>query len=134
MNSSVNSPIFLIITTVIIIFAIVITAVVQGTPEPSFSQVITVGPVWISDSWSCTSDADFMVHGTLRASNDTSTLAINISGLGTQTIYYFDTGYMETFSVGSPGNDTMTITRTGSITGWITLQTTSDANASCIQN
>ena len=34
------------VSTAIIIFAIVITATVQGPPEKAFSQVITVGPVW----------------------------------------------------------------------------------------
>jgi len=133
LKSSINSPIFLAIATAIVIFSIVITAVVQGTPQQPFSQVITVGPVWKSNSWSCTSEADFMVHGVLRALEDTATLAISISNLGTQATYYFDTGYMETFSVGSPANHIMTITRTGPITGWITLQTTSGAIASCTQ-
>jgi len=34
----------------IIVFAIVITAVVQGPPPKTFSQVITVGPIWRGDS------------------------------------------------------------------------------------
>jgi len=128
------SSIFLAIGAVIvIIFAIVITALAQGPPEKSFSQIITVGPVWNTNTWSCTSDADFMVYGTLRSLQG-ATLTISISGLGTQSLYSLNAGQIETFSVGSPASHTMTITGTGAtVTGWITLQTTSGATASCTQ-
>ena len=67
--------------TAIIIFAIVITAAVQGTPENSSSfQVITVGPVWNTDTWICTSDAEFMVHAVLVAYEVNSELEIFVSG------------------------------------------------------
>jgi len=117
---------------VIIIAAIVITAFIQGPHEKPFSQVITVGPVWNSNQWSCTSDADFMIYGTLRGLEG-AMLAITISDLGTQSLYSFDAEKMETFSVGSPAGHMVTIIRTGTVTGWITLQTTSDAQASCTQ-
>lgn len=118
---------------VVIIFAVAITAVIQGPSEKAFSQIITVGPVWRSDTWTCTSDANFLVHGTLRGLAG-STLTISISDLGTQSLYSLNAGQIETFSVGSPAGHTMTITGTGAtVTGWITLQTRSDATASCTQ-
>lgn len=118
--------------TIIIIFAIVITDTVQSQHTPSFSQVVTVGPIWATDTWSCTSSADFIVHGTLRGLAN-SQLSIAINGLGTQSLYSLDSGKMQTFDLGSPGGHTMTITRTGTITGWITMQTMSGAKASCTQ-
>jgi len=132
-----SSPVFLTaVTIIIIIFAIAITAAVQSqspNKEASFSKIITVGPVWSSDTWACTSDKDFIIHGVLRGLNG-SQLEISISDLGTQSLYTPDAGKLETFSVGAPGGHTMTITRTiAAITGWITLQTESDANASCTQ-
>ena len=131
------SPVFLTaVTIVIIIFAIIITASVQSQTqkeEASFSKIITVGPVWSSDNWACTSDKDFIVHGVLRGLNG-SQLEISISDLGTQSLYTPDPGKLETFSVGAPGGHTISITRTiAPITGWLTLQTESDANANCIQ-
>ena len=130
-----SSPVFLTaITVIIIIFAIVITASVQSQPskkESSFSKIITVGPVWSSDTWACTSDKDFIVHGTLRGLNG-SQLEISISDLGTQSLYALDTGKLEAFSIGAPGGHVMAITRSiAAITGWLTLQTESDANANC---
>ncbi len=128
-----NSQILLVsAATVVIIFAIVITAVVQGSNGSGFSQIITVGPLWNSDSWSCTSDSDFIVHGTLRGLEG-ALLEVGITNLGTQSLYSFNAEEMESFSIGSPGNHIMTITRTGTITGWLTLQTTTDATASCTQ-
>ena len=125
------------VTIIIIIFTVVITAIVQsqvqGKPEKAFSQVITVGPVWTSNIWSCTSDADFMVYGALRGLAG-SLITVAISDLGSQSLYSLDAGTLQTFSIGSPAGHTMTITSSGNtVTGWITLQTTSDANASCTQ-
>lgn len=129
--SSSQPQIFLTITTiVIIVFAVVITALVQGSPEPTFSQIITVGPVWTTNTWSCTSDADFIVHGTIRSIGDAQ-LAIGISELGTQSLYTFVPSDLYSFTIGSPADHIMTLTRTGTVTGWITLQTVSDATASC---
>ena len=129
--SSSQSHLFLTITTiVVIVFAVVITALVQGSPEPTFSQIITVGPVWSTDTWSCTSDADFIVHGTIRSIGDAQ-LAIGISDLGTQSLYTFVPSNLYSFTIGGPADHTMTLTRTGTVTGWITLQTVSGATASC---
>jgi len=66
---------------VIIVFAIGITAAVQGTPDKPMSQIITVGPVWNTDSWECTSDADFMVYATLRGIGESPQIQINIQDL-----------------------------------------------------
>jgi len=117
--------------TVIIVFAIVITATVQGQSGQAFSQVITAGPIWSTDAWSCTSDADFMIHGALRANGPTNQISISMPTMGTQSLYALDQQKLETFSIGSPGG-TVIITRTGQITGFITLQTASDATASCM--
>ena len=122
----------LIGATLVIIFAIVITAIINGPPEKPFSQIISVGPVWTANTWSCTSDADFIVYGTVRALTDAQ-LSISISGLGTQSLYTFDPSNLYSFTVGSPAGHTMTLTRAGTVTGWFTLQTTSGATASCTQ-
>ena len=89
-----------------------------------------MGPVWATDSWSCTSSGDFMVYGALRALSDAQ-LAISITGVGTQSLYTFDTSNMQSFSVGAPADQTMILTRTGTVTGFITLQTTAGSTASC---
>ena len=124
--------------TIIIIFAIVITATVQSstvqgpTTEKAFSQVITVGPVWPADGWICTSNADYVVHAVLISYGDTpSYLKIEISNKGGQPDFEFTPSKMETFSVGGDAGSTMTISSIGEITGFLTLQTLSDARASC---
>jgi hypothetical protein len=129
-----NSSLFPIAAAVIIIIiAIVITATVQSQHQPmTFSQVITVGPVWTTNAWSCTSNADYMVSGVLRGLGN-SQITIAITGLGSQSLYSLDPEKMQTFQVGSPADHTMTITRTGTVTGWITLQTMSGAKANCTQ-
>lgn len=121
------------VSTAIIIFAIVISATVQGPSEKAFSQVITVGPVWTTTTWSCTSDADYMVHGVMTSyGNTTSVLIISISGKGTQPDLQFTPLEMQSFSIGGPADSTMNIqVARGTITGFLTLQTTSDATASC---
>jgi len=106
--------------TVIIVFAIVITAAVQGPSGEAFSQIITVGPLWSTDAWSCTSDADFMIHGALRASVPGNQISISMPRIGTQSLYTLDSEKLETFSIGSPAG-TIIITRTGVVTGFITL-------------
>jgi len=118
------------VSVAIIISAIVLVDISRGPPEKALSKIITVGPVWPTNSWSCTSDADFVVHGVLRGLQGAQ-LEISISGLGSQSLFTFDEGKMESFSVGSPAGNVMVITRTGTVTGWITLQTTSDAIARC---
>ena len=125
------SSIFLTVVSVaIIISAIVLVDISRGPPEKALSKIITVGPVWPSNSWSCTSDADFIVHAVLRGLEGAQ-LSIAISDFGSQSLYTFEEGKMESFSVGGPAGNVMSITRTGTVTGWITLQTTSDAIARC---
>jgi len=97
----------------------------------SFSQISSVGPVWTTDSWLCTSDAVFMGYGALRGRGD-SLLEINISGIGTQSLYALEDEQMESFSVGASGDQQIIITRSGSITGFITIQTMSGAVANCV--
>ena len=74
---------------------------------------------------------DFMIYGSLRALGDGNQIAIAITGIGTQSLYELDSGQLETFSVGASADNTIVITRTGTITGFITMQTTSDASAGC---
>ena len=121
------------IAVIIIVAAIAISAKMQQMETPttkSFSQVVTVGPIWDTNSWTCTSTGDFIVNGALR-SVGTAQIQIGINGLGTQSLYALDAGKLQSFTVGSPAGHTMTITKTGTVTGWITMQTMSGANASC---
>jgi len=131
--SSLNKPSILLVSaaTVIIVIAIAVTAVVQGSTEKSFSQVITVGPVWDTDAWACISDANFMVHGALRGIGETPRVQISVEGSGTQSFYDLNIGELESFSIGAPAGKIISITRTGTVTGFITLQTMSDAIAGC---
>ena len=69
---------------IIIVFAIVLTATIHGAYDKSFSQIITVGPVWTSDSWICTSNENFIVHGVLISYDDPARLVISISNAGIQ--------------------------------------------------
>ena len=117
---------------VIIVFAIAISAALQGQVN-TFSQVITVGPVWNSDAWTCTSNADFIVHGALRGLGAEPQIQIGITGVGTQSFIVLEPTEMESFSVGASADGIITITRTGTVTGFFTLQTMSDATASCTQ-
>jgi len=118
---------------VIIVIAIGITAAVQGSPEKAMSQIITVGPVWSTDSWSCTSDAGFIVHAAIRGigADPLPLIQIWAEDRGTQSFYSMDNSETVSFSVGNAADKTITITRTGTVTGFLTLQTTSDAIASC---
>ena len=131
-SNTINSNSFLIIISIMtILLAIIIPVIILTNPEP-FSQIITVGPLWEGNSWICVSDSDFMVHGTLRGLEN-SQLEIFIENVGTQSLYSLYPGEMETFSVGSSAGNVIMITRTGTVTGFITLQTNADATASCIQ-
>jgi len=119
---------------IIIIFAIVITAAIQNSNEKSFSKILTVGPVWNTNTWLCTSTEEFLVHGVLIAYTDGARLTIAISGQGTQPDFRFAQAEMKTFSIGGPADSSIRITRSvGVITGYLTLQTSSDATASCEQ-
>ena len=115
----------------IVIILIAIGAFSVLEEEKSFSQILSVGPVWTTDSWLCTSDADFMVYGNLRGLAD-SLLEINVSEIGTQSLYTLEEGQLESFSVGASGGQQIIITRSGSITGFITMQTMSGAEANCV--
>ena len=118
---------------IIIVFAIVITAAVQASNETAtFSKIITVGPVWRTDTWLCTSTEEFLVHGVLVAYSDGVGLTIAVSGQGTQPDFRFDQNDMQSFSVGGPADSTIRISRSlGTVSGFLTLQTSSDAVASC---
>jgi len=123
--------------TAIIIFAIAISSLVisdavQNTSDKPFSKVITVGPVWIGDTWICNSDAEFIIHAVLNSYEEGSRLEIFVSGLGLQPDFMFEPNEMKTFSIGGPANSSIRITNSeGTITGFITLQTTSGASAAC---
>jgi hypothetical protein len=124
----------------VIIFAIVISisyqtqVLLSDNNTQSFSKVVTVGPVWKTNSWTCTSDKDFIINGILRGIG-TSQFSINVSEQGTQSLYTFlYDGQPESFSVGNKANQDITITRVGTVSGFLTLQTLSDAKASCIEN
>ncbi len=117
---------------VIILLAILIPATFLTLNDESFSKMITVGPLWESDSWTCVSDSDFMVYGTLRGLEN-SQLEIFIENVGTQSLYSLNPGEIETFSVGNTAGNEIIITGTGTITGFITLQTSADSTASCTQ-
>ena len=133
MSSNFGSNLFPIAAAVVIIvIAIGITAAVQGSSGKAMSQIITVGPVWSTDAWECTSDEDFMVHATLRGIGEGPLIQINAQDHGTQSFYNLNIAESETFSVGNQADKTITITRTGTVTGFLTLQTTSNAQASCI--
>ncbi len=127
------SVLFVSAATVIIIFAIVITASIQSSTIETFSQVITVGPVWNSISWTCTSDADYTVHATLIAYEENNRLIIFQSNRGTQPDFLLTPLEIQSFTVGGQADSTITITRSGEISGFITLQTTSGATASCTE-
>ncbi len=133
MEKTSGSSAFLIIgVAAILLVAIVIPLSFLAPNTEPFSKVITVGPIWEGDSWTCVSDSDFMVHGTLRGIGNAQ-LEIFIENVGSQSLYTFNPGEMETFSVGSTAGNEIIITRTGIVTGFITLQTSADATASCTQ-
>ncbi len=127
-----NSQIILTAITIVIIVSAVGIILSMQEDTKTFSKIITVGPIWTSDTWSCTSDKDFLVYGALRGLENAQ-ISISIPELGTQSLYTLDNGKMQTFTVGGQSDQTMIITRTGLVTGWLTLQTMSDANASCTQ-
>lgn len=115
---------------VIIVIAIYISAWVQGEANTTFSQIITVGPVWNDPVWSCTSDENFIVHGAVRGLGNAQ-LTIRVSNLGAQSLYEFDPERIVSFSVGAEGGQTITLLREGTLSGWLTLQTMSNADAGC---
>jgi len=92
---------------------------------------IFMGLFSLSFQIGATSEADFMVHGTMRGLAG-SLLEIDISGVGSQSLYALEEGQMESFSVGASGGDQVVITRSGTVTGFITIQTISGAEANCV--
>ena len=129
-----NTSSVVLIAAVLIIagFAIVTSALLQPKSE-SFSQILTFGPLWNNgNSWTCTSDASYLVHGALRGLQD-SQIEISMPGMGTQSLYQLDAGHLQSFTVGSQAGHPMIITKTGTVTGWITLQTMSGAKANCTE-
>jgi len=127
------NPSYTVIAVGIAVIAILIVTSYSRPPQQDQSfQVITVGPLWNTDTWSCYSSSDYIVHGALHGL-DNPQLAISISGLGKQSLYSLIPGHLESFTVGSPAGHTMNMTKTGTITGWITLQTAHDAKAYCTQ-
>jgi len=127
-------PSIVLITCVltIVVLAIVITSLLQPKPE-SFSQILTFGPLWNNgNNWTCTSDAGYLIHGALRGVQN-SKVAISMPGIGTQSLYQLDDSHLQSFTVGGKADHSMIITRTGIVTGWITLQTMSGAKANCTQ-
>jgi hypothetical protein len=134
LEKSSGSSAFLIIgITGIILVAIIVPFALLNPDSKSFSKVITVGPVWEGNSWICVSDSDYMIYGALRGLGN-SQLEIFIENVGTQSLYSLNPGEIETFSVGSMAGNEVIITRTGTVTGFITLQTSADATASCTQS
>ena len=127
------SVLFVSAATVIIIFTIVITASIQSSTIETFSQVITVGPVWNTNSWTCTSDAEYIVHATLITYDEDNMLTISLNTQGKQPDFRLTPLEMQSFSVGGPADSILTIARIGSTSGYITLQTTSGATASCTE-
>ena len=132
MSSNFGSNVFPIAAAVVIIvIAIGIASAVQDTPDKAMSQIITVGPVWNTDAWTCTSDADFVVHAMVRGIGELPLIAVNVQSHGTQSFYSMDNSQSVSFTVGNQADKVIIITRTGTVTGFLTLQTTSDAIASC---
>ena len=128
---NINSPTLVTaVGVIVILIAIGVSTILQQPPKPESTMVITVGPVWNTNSWTCTSDKDFLVSGTLRGLAG-ALLEINISNVGSQSLFGLEEGHMESFSVGAAAGNSITITRTGIVTGFITMQTPSDAQASC---
>ncbi len=117
-------------STVIIIAAIAISGAIQGESQKSFSQVITVGPMWPDQGWKCTSDKDFVVHAALRGIGNAE-LAIRVSDLGTQSLYSLANSRLSPFSVGANGGDSVTLLKDGTVSGWLTLETAENAKAKC---
>jgi len=116
-------------STVIIIAAIAISGAMQSSSQ-SFSQVITVGPVWPDNAWQCTSDQDFVVHAALRGIGGAD-LSIRVSNLGTQSLYELINTRLTPFSIGASGGESITLIKDGTVSGWLTLETAGDAKASC---
>ncbi len=134
MSSNFGSNVFPIAAAVVIIvIAIGVAAAVQGPTDKPMSKVLTYGPVWPNDSWECTSDADFVVHAVLRGlgTDPLPELRIEVENQGSQSFISMENSQSTAFTVGSQADREILITKTGGVSGFLTLQTTSDAIASC---
>ena len=130
---SLNSSNLLLVSvsTIIIVIAVAITGIITNSDVEESPQILVVGPVWNTDSWLCVSDRDFIIHGTVRGIEG-SLLKIGISEHGTQSLYALEERQLESFSVGASGGSQITITRTGTVTGFLTMETSSGADANCV--
>lgn len=129
MNSS--NLLLVSVSTIVVIIAVVITGIITNSNVEESPQILVVGPVWDTDSWLCVSDRDFIIHGTVRGIEE-SLLEIDISERGTQSLYALENNQLESFSVGATGGSQITITRTGIVTGFLTMETISSADANCV--
>ena len=117
-------------STAIIIAAIAISGAIQSESLNSGSKIITVGPVWPDQGWQCTSDKDFVVHAAIRGIGGAE-LSIRVSDLGTQSLYTLANSRLTSFSVGANGGDSVTLIKDGTVSGWLTMETSGGAKASC---
>jgi len=117
---------------IVIVIAVAVIVDSHNQPQKPF-QIQTYGPVWDGTVWTCTSNSDYVIYGTVRGLTNAQ-LAVSISGVGTQSLYSLDFGKLYSFTVGSPGNHTMQIIRTNTVSGFFTLQTAPDAKAACTQS
>ena len=117
-------------STAIIIAAIVILGATQAESQKSFSQVIIVGPVWSDSGWKCTSEQDFVVHAAIRGIGGAE-LSIRVSDLGTQSLYALANNRLTPFSIGANGGDSITLIKDGTVSGWLTMETSGNAKAKC---
>ena len=74
---------------------------------------------------------EFMIHGLLIGYNDPSALTIFVSGSGSQPDFRFEPRELQSFSIGGIAGSSIRITSGGGVSGFITLQTMSDAIATC---
>jgi len=74
-----------------------------------------------------------MIHGVIRGFKDAQ-FTLQVSNAGTQSLYTFNyQGQTESFSIGADADQTFKITRTGTVSGFLTMQTDTGATASCTQ-
>jgi len=76
--------------------------------------------------------AEFMVHAVLIAYDEPNRIIISIDSRGSQPDFELFPLELVSFSVGAKSDDIITITKSGNISGYITLQTVSGATASCV--
>jgi len=72
-----------------------------------------------------------VIHAILIAYSEPNSLTIFLSTGGTQPDIRFTPLELQSFTIGGRADSNIKITRDGNITGFITLETTSGAKASC---